>query len=224
MLAIVQARLSSTRLPGKVLMNLCGRSLLGRVVDRLSKARTVDRIVVATSSGSSDQGIVDFCEREGIRCHRGPLDDVAERFRQAAEFEAAEAFVRVSGDSPLIDSALVDLAVKYYGQAECDLVTNVLVRSFPKGQSVEVVRAATFNGFRGLLTEVQQKEHVTKVFYENPGAYRIVSFTSGMNAGAVNLSIDTPEDFARLEKLIGAVNDDAAGWRELLASYRSLNA
>ncbi|SRR5581483_1684301 len=223
MLAVVQVRMDSARLPGKALMELCGRPLLGRVVDRVSSAKAVSRVIVATSTSSSDGGIAAFCAREDIRCYRGPLDDVAERFRQVVNLEVAEAFVRINGDSPLIDPALIDQAVKYYKQEECDLVTNVLVRTFPKGQSVEVIRSSVFERLCGLLTNPDQKEHVTKAFYDNPNDFRIVSFTSGMNAGAVNLSVDTADDFMRLEKLINLAGSDR-GWRELLASCQSLTA
>lgn len=223
MLVVVQVRMNSARLPGKALMELCGRPLLGRVVDRVSSAKAVTRVIVATSASSSDGQIAAFCARENIRCYRGPLDDVAERFRQVVNMEAAEAFVRVSGDSPLVDPALVDQAIKYYKQEECDLVTNVFPRTYPKGQSVEVVRSSVFEKLCESLTKPDQKEHVTKAFYDNPNDFRIVSFTSGMNAGAVNLSVDTAEDLARLAKLINMAGSDRS-WSTLLADYRSLTA
>lgn len=223
MLAIVQARLNSFRLPGKMLMELSGRVVLGRVLDQVAGARRVGRIVVATSQESSDDGIADFCRGEGVICHRGPLDDVAERFRRAAREEAVEAFVRVNGDSPLIDPALIDRAIAYYEQDECDLVTNVFVRSFPKGQSVEVLRFATFDRLCAEMIGADDKEHVTKAIYENPAPFRIVSFTSGVDAGAINMSIDTREDFDRVAALIAAAGGRAGGWRELLARYLSSN-
>jgi spore coat polysaccharide biosynthesis protein SpsF len=214
MLAIIQARLSSVRLPGKMLMDLCGRPMLGRVLDRVSSARSIQRFVVATSNEVSDDPIARFCENERVPCHRGPLDDVMERFQGAARAESAEAFVRISGDSPLIDPGVIDLAVGYYQQADCDLATNVFVRTFPKGQSVEVVRAAALEKLKQRAITADHREHVTKAFYEDPRWFRIVSFTSGYDAGAVNLSVDTREDFERARRLIAAL--PAAGWRELL--------
>lgn len=222
MLAIIQARLSSVRLPGKVLRDLCGRPLLGRVLDRLSNAKMLSNIIVATSNDGGDDAIADFCAAEGVRCYRGCLDDVADRLRQAAQREAADAFVRISGDSPLIDPALVDQAIQYYQLRESDLVTNVFVRSFPKGQSVEVLRFKVFEQLCDTYIRADQKEHVTKGFYENPYPFRIVNFTSGMQAGAFNLSVDTEDDFKRIETLIDTVPDTTTGWRDLLASYQSL--
>lgn len=224
MLAIVQARMSSTRLPGKVLMDMCGRALLGRVVDRLSRARSLTRIVVATSEDRSDQAIADFCEKESIRCHRGPLDDVTRRFHQVATLEAAESFVRISGDSPLIDPELVDRAVHYYRQGRCDLATNVLIRSFPKGQSVEVVGFETFQAICEQENSPDSREHVTTAFYRHPERYRIVGFTSGIDAGRINLSVDTVDDFVRIEMLIKACGGTPGGWRDLLTAYHNLSA
>jgi spore coat polysaccharide biosynthesis protein SpsF len=220
MLAIVQARQSSARLPGKMLMSVAGRSLLGRVVDRLGQARTLTKIIVATSTDRSDQPIVDFCVAENIACYRGPLADVAARFRGAAEHEGADSFVRINGDSPLIDPALVDMAVGYYQVDRCDLVTNVFTRTFPRGQSVEVLRAEALEALCRQMKD-DDREHVTRAFYRNAHAFRIVSITSGANAGAVNFCIDTADDLSRVERLV-SVAPNGAGWRELLAAHDSL--
>ena len=222
MLAVIQARMSSARLPGKVLMDLCGRVVLGRLVDRLSAAKTITHIVVATSNEHSDQAIADFCMKEGIKCHRGSLGNVTQRFCQVATVEKVDAFVRISGDSPLIDPAIVDRAVLYYQQEECDLVTNVLVRSFPKGQSVEVIRFESLEAIHRYGQSVDSQEHVTTAFYQDPERYRIVGFTSGIDAGKVNLSIDTPDDLIRLEKIVKACGDVWRGWRDLLGIYNDL--
>lgn len=221
MLAIVQARLSSARLPGKMLLDLCGRPLLARVLERLARASLVRGIVVATSTEPGDDAIAAFCSQHGLACQRGPLEDVAERLRGVASREGAPAFVRISGDSPLLDPALVDRAVRHYQAGDCDLVTNVLVRTFPKGQSVEVVRFAAFDRMCRSMSDPAQREHVTRGFYVQPAAFRIVSFTSGIDAGAVNLSVDTAEDFARVQRLIEACGDPLPGWRELLDIERA---
>jgi spore coat polysaccharide biosynthesis protein SpsF len=147
---------------------------------------------------------------------------VAERFREVAERTHAPAFVRISGDSPLIDPAIIDQGVAYFELHDCDLATNVLVRSFPKGQSVEVLRAATFARVCESLSTAAQKEHVTQAFYEHPTQFRIVGFTSGADAGSFNLSVDTPDDLARANQLLTAASGATEGWRELLARYRAL--
>jgi spore coat polysaccharide biosynthesis protein SpsF len=222
MLCIVQSRMSSRRLPGKMMLDVKNRVLLGRVVDRLVEARKISKVVVATSDHESDQAIADFCGRESILCVRGPLDDVVDRFRRVIEQERAHAFVRINGDSPLIDPVLVDRAIGYFEQAECDLVTNVLPRTFPKGQSVEVLLSETFLRTCPALTSAEQREHVTGIYYEDPSAYRIVSFTSGMDLSRMSLSVDTPEDLSKVEAILERSGNRPAGWRGLASLHRAL--
>jgi spore coat polysaccharide biosynthesis protein SpsF (cytidylyltransferase family) len=222
MLCIVQSRMSSRRLPGKPLLDLKGRVLLGRVLDRLGQARRLSRIVVATSECRDDQPIADFCARERIDCVRGSLDDVADRFRAVVERKAADAFVRISGDSPLIDPALVDRAVIHFEQGDCDLVTNVQPRTFPKGQSVEVLLSETFVRACDAMTTDSQREHVTRIYYDRPDAHRIVSFTSGLALGHVNLSVDTPADVAVVDAVLERCGNRPGGWLELVAAHQAV--
>lgn len=222
MLCIVQSRMSSRRLPGKAMVDVHGRVLLGRVVDRLMRAERLSRIVVATSDRADDQAIADLCARDGIPCVRGPLDDVADRFRQVVEQHRAEAFVRISGDSPLIDPMLVDRAVRYFQQGDCDLVTNVQPRTFPRGQSVEVLLSETFTRACEAMTTDSQREHATNIYYEQPGAYRTLSFTSGMACSHINLSVDTQEDLAVIEAILERVGNRPGGWRDVSAAYTAV--
>ena len=206
MLVIVQARLSSARLPGKVLRPLVGRPILGRVFDRVAYARRVTRAIVATSNEPADDAIEGFCGIEGVDCFRGPLYDVAERCCQAAERHSADAFVRVSGDSPLIAPELIDQAISLYEAQDTDLATNVMVRSFPKGMSVEVVRSEALRRAQAIMLD-GEAEHVTSVFYRRAAEFRIASFSSNHAWGTVQLSIDTPDDFAMIERIIAAAGD-----------------
>ena len=205
-----------------MLLDLKGRVLLGRVVDRVSQAEKVSKLVVATSDQQSDQPIAEFCLREGIRYARGSLMNVADRFRQIAESERAEAFVRISGDSPLLDPALVDRAIDSYDHGNWDLVTNVLTRTFPKGQSVEVVRSGAFFNICKTLVTNDQREHVTKAFYENPQDFRILNFTNDTDLGHVNLCIDTREDLEKIGMVLDRVQNHPGGWQELATVYQSL--
>ena len=141
MLVIIQARLSSVRLPGKVLRPLAGRPMLAQLVDRLKMAKRVGAIIVATSTETDDDAIARFCADMGVRCFRGPVADVAERLTEAAEDAGAEAFVRINGDSPLMCPAIVDAVIELYEAQDVDLATNVQTRTFPRGLSVEVIRS-----------------------------------------------------------------------------------
>jgi spore coat polysaccharide biosynthesis protein SpsF (cytidylyltransferase family) len=208
--AVVQARMYSQRLPGKVLMELGDRPALAQLLDRLERARELDGIVVATSNEPDDDAVAAFCAERGTRCHRGPLDDVARRMADAAG--DWEAFVRVNGDSPLLDPALVDHGVRLYrASGDVDLVSNVWPRrSFPRGQSVEVVRTAVL---RAALDELDAdgREHVTLRLYDRSGV-RVLGFAAEHDASDRSLALDTPQDAERLRELVGI----EGGWEALL--------
>jgi spore coat polysaccharide biosynthesis protein SpsF len=221
MLAIVQARMNSTRLPGKVLRRLAGKPMLSWTLARIRASKSIDRAVIATSGDRTDDPIAAFCTAEGITCHRGPLDNVALRMAGAARAEAAGAFVRVNGDSPLIDPEIMDRAVALYQVVECDLVTNVFVRSFPKGQSVEVLRTTTFLAACEGTMDPDDCEHVTRIYYRSPERYRIIAFTSGVAAAGIQLSVDTHDDFSAVAGILTASGNNVPGWRELVAMKES---
>lgn len=222
MLCIIQSRMSSRRLPGKALIDVRGRALLGRVVDRLRQAHRLSGIIVATSDDAADQPISDFCARENIQCVRDSLDDVARRFRRVVEQARAPAFVRISGDSPLIDPVLVDRAIGYFDRGDCDLVTNVQPRTFPKGQSVEVLLSETFVHACDTMTSNDQREHVTTIYYEHPQTYRTLNFTSGTASGDINLCVDSHEDLAIVEAILERANYRPGGWQDLAALYKTV--
>lgn len=196
--------------------------MLGWVVARACASKSLKRVAVATSEDRSDDPIAAFCKVADIACHRGPLDDVAARFALAARMEDAPAFARITGDSPLIDAEIIDLTVALYHSGDCDLVTNVLARTFPIGQSVEVLRAETFQRVSRNLLEPTEREHITRHYYANLNAFRIVGFTSGIDAGRVQLSVDTPEDFKAAERVIELSGGKPGGWRSLAALRSSL--
>lgn len=132
MFLIVQARYNSSRLPGKVLKNLSSKPMLQWTLERLNNCQHVTKILVATSEERTDDPIEDFCSSSGWACFRGNLNNVADRFAQIVHREKIPAFVRISGDSPLIDPEIVDQAIQLYETSERDLVTNILVRTFPR--------------------------------------------------------------------------------------------
>ena len=198
-----------------MLLQLKDRAILGRTLDRLSRSKTISSLVVATSDNTSDDPIAEFCALEFVRCCRGSLDNVAARFRQVLEQERAAQFLRVSGDSPLIDAALVDQAVRYFFAGACDLATNIVTRTFPKGQSVEVLLTETFLQVCDTFSTSDQQEHVTRFYYENPSVFRIASFTSGRNYGDINLSVDTEIDFARVAAILDRSGNRPGTWSEL---------
>lgn len=214
---VVAARMNSRRLPGKVLREIAGRPLLQYVVDNLADVEARGPVIVATSTAPGDDPIAAWCAHRGVACHRGPLDDVAARLIGAARAAGSDAFVRISGDSPLIDPALVEQALALFAVTNADLVTNVQVRTFPKGCSVEVIRAGTLAAHLDRFARSDDREHVTAVFYRHPEGARIVNFTSGVAAGDVQLAVDTIEDLHNFERVLSQIDGDArrAGWRRL---------
>lgn len=200
--AIVQARMNSRRLPNKVLTEIKGKPMLMYLLDGLRQSRLLSGFIVATSRDPSDDAVEFFCRESGVRCHRGPLEDVAGRFMETLGIHGLGAFVRLSGDSPLMDYRLVDRAVTIYREGCYDLVTNVLKRSFPKGQSVEVVRASTFSRTYPLMKAGDDREHVTKYFYAHSADFQIGSFKSEMDYSGIQLSVDSPADLERIRRIV----------------------
>jgi len=216
MLVIIQARMSSMRLPGKVLMNIAGKPMLERVCDQVMKSNDVKKVVIATSSHASDDHIAQFCYLRKLSCYRGELDDVAGRFLDVIKGEMVEEFIRISGDSPLIDPKLIDMAIAEYRCGIYDLVTNVLHRTFPKGQSVELVRSSSFKKMYDGLISFDDREHVTKAFYKNKSNFKIKNFVAEHPAGDIQLSVDTQEDLDKVTAIINACDLQSAGWRDFV--------
>lgn len=225
--AVVQARMGSARLPGKVLMELAGRPALDYLLERLRRAQTLDAVVVATSTEPGDDAVAAHCAAAGVACHRGPHDDVALRLLEAAEAAGLDAFVRVNGDSPLLDQALVDRGVRLFRQGGRDLVTNVFPRSFPRGQSVEVISTATLRAALPRLAAPGDREHVTAGLYRDPDALAIENFDAGpdgvgADGGEVRLVLDTTEDAELIQRVLSAMSRPhwTHGWTEVLALAR----
>jgi spore coat polysaccharide biosynthesis protein SpsF len=223
MLAIVQARCSSSRLPGKVLLSVNGQPMLDYLLQRLARCRGLGTIVLATSLEPSDDALESFAAQRRIACVRGPLDDVAARFRLVLQATRAPAFVRVNGDSPLLDPVLVDRVVALFREGGVDLATNVHVRSFPKGQSVEVLDTATFVATSQAYVSVSDREHVTPFYYANAQRFRIRNLDSGRALGEMRMVIDTQEDLERFRAVLARM--DRPHWKygldELISLYQA---
>ena len=201
---VIQARFSSRRLPGKVLRPLLGTPLLGWLVERMQAVPAVDEVIVATSTSADDDPVADCARRFGAAVHRGPLDDVLGRFVGAAEAFALDRLVRASGDSPLLDPALVSRALQLCGDG-VDLASNVVERSFPKGQSVEAIAATALRRAASHARQPEEREHVTPYFYAHPAEFRIRGFSAALPAPMLRLCVDTEEDFAAIERVARAM-------------------
>jgi spore coat polysaccharide biosynthesis protein SpsF len=222
---IIQARMTSKRLPGKVLREAQGKPLLDYLVERILRVETIGTVLIATSVESSDDPIVEYCAKKKLLFFRGSLEDVAGRFAGAIKQFDIPAFVRINGDSPLIDPVLVSYAVTLFREKNAEIVTNVFRRSFPKGQSVEVLLSDVFTRAYSCMLPAD-KEHVTTFFYRFPEKFGIHSFElPGQSYSDVNLSIDTLADFQRFEELLRQSQGKAASltWQELAEIYQRAN-
>ena len=203
--AIIQARMSSKRLPGKVLRPVQGKPILQYLLESLAQCKKLGTTVVATSVEPTDDPVEQFCWEYGIPCYRGPLADVAGRFVEVVKKYDFNAFVRLNGDSPLLDYRLVDQAIFIYCSGDYDIATNVLRRTYPKGQSIEVIKSKVFLDVYPLMLKKSEREHVTSYFYTHKNDFNIGSLEYGKNYGEIQLSVDTMEDLKRFESIIGSM-------------------
>lgn len=226
---VVTSRMSSTRLPGKALWPIADTPLLRRVVDQCRQSEAALSVFLVTSTEPSDRAIVEYCHAVGIDYYSGSLNDVIARILALAEERRLQALVRISGDSPLFDPALIDYGLHLFKRGNFDLVTNVQSRTFPKGQSVEVIRTDLLQKLASHQLTEAHREHVTSAVYQGLVPARIRNFTSeelapehfnafaerGIDLACQNLSVDTLDDAAHVEKIIRSIHPMTpaqAGW------------
>lgn len=202
--AFIQARMTSARLPGKVLARLDGIPVISRVVDRVLRAVPKERIVVTTSTDKTDDALAEAAASLGVSVHRGPLDNVVRRFQLCLEQYPCDWCFRVCADSPLLDPDLLSHALTFVGRKDVDLVTNVFPRTFPRGQSVEMIRSAALAKIDAERLSPEDREHVTRYFYSHPDQFAILNFQSVTDLSGQSFTVDTPEDLTRLEKFVQA--------------------
>lgn len=197
-LAIVQGRMSSSRLPGKVLKPLCGRPMVLRQIERLARARRIDKLVLATSVEPSDDPLAETLAAEGIAVHRGPLDNVLARFAGALEAHPADHVVRLTADCPLTDPEGVDATIALHLESGADYTSNTPdAFAFPKGLDVEVVAAPALRRAAAEASTPEEREHVTWGLYNGDHGYTNAWLRSAnADDGDIRWTVDTPDDYA----------------------------
>lgn len=194
--AILQARMSSSRLPGKVMKPILGMPMIGRHIERLNRCDSLDRIVVATSRDPSDDGLAAYAEGLGVRVFRGALDDVLGRFQGAALSNGpATHVVRLTADCPLADPGVIDACVWRHVETGADYTSNTLERTYPDGLDVEVMTAAALKTMQAEAKDPYEREHVTPFLYRNPDRFRIAQLTQRAQLSDRRWTVDTAEDF-----------------------------
>jgi spore coat polysaccharide biosynthesis protein SpsF (cytidylyltransferase family) len=208
--AIVQARATSTRLPGKVLADIGGEEALALLLRRLTRAKELSDVVVATSEESSDDAVAALATDRGARVVRGPLEDVLERYRGAIEAIECDAVVRITADCPLIDPAVVDGLVERWREGDEEYVANVIEpRSYPVGQDAEVVSSHALRKAAAGATEPYDREHVTPYIRERPDVFPQARVGLDPPLDEVRMVLDTQEDLESLRRLVEKAGPDA---------------
>jgi len=211
-IASIEARMGSTRLPGKVLEDIGGAPALSLLLNRLKRAERLDGIVLATTTNPADDVLEDWAKNEGIDYYRGSEDDVLARVVEAQAMMKSDIVVEVCGDTPLLDPAVIDMAIEAFAANTCHVVTTARKRSFPDGIDVEVFRLSDLQEVAKTVFHQAAREHVSVHFYDNPQDYRIYDLTAppAWQRPDVRLVLDEPEDlelireiYARLEPSFG---------------------
>ena len=216
--AIIQARMGSTRLPGKVLKDLGGETVLARVIARVRRASEIEEVVIATTRQPDDDRIVDECRRLAVRVYRGETSDVLDRYYHAAEEVRAEAIVRITSDCPLIEPEITDATVRAFLERRPDYASNVLQRTYPRGLDTEIMtRDALVRSWRQ-AKEAYQREHVTPYIYENADQFTLHSVQGETDYSGHRWTLDEAEDMTFLRAVYERLEGDRCfSWREVLA-------
>jgi spore coat polysaccharide biosynthesis protein SpsF len=218
---VIQARTGSTRLPGKVLLPLAGRSVLGWVVRAVVASHALDDLVVATTTEPGDDAVVSECAALGVAVYRGPVDDVLTRFLGAIDGRDAGAVARFTADCPLLDPALIDAVVSAWrAMPWLDYVSTALPRSVPRGMDVEIVRADTLRAL-GETAVDHHRVHVTSGVYTAPERHRMLGVTLRPGAEDLRVTLDTPEDRELINAVVAEFGDRPADLGALVEWLRA---
>lgn len=210
--------MGSTRLPGKVLMDVGGETVLGRVVRRLSRAKLITEVAIATTDSAADDAIVSEAKRLGLRCFRGAEQDVLSRYLGAAEAFAADVVVRVTSDCPLIDAEVADQVLREFFSAHADFAYNDVEHSFPRGLDVEVFSREAFHKAALSANRQYQREHVTPVFYERPDIFKTAIVHADRDFSRYRWTLDTPDDLQLIRTIYSHFSNNVEfTWRDVVA-------
>ena len=221
---IIQARMGSTRLPGKVLMDLAGRPMLDRVVSRVRQATLPNHVVVATSTEQGDDELLAACNHFGWPCIRGSHLDVLDRFYQTARLVNADVIVRVTADCPLIDPAIIDQVVEAVTDTsnQVDYAANVLEpRTFPRGLDVEAFTFAALEKSWNEATENSCREHVTPWMYRNPDQFQLKAIVNSTDLSSYRWTVDTQEDLLLARTIFEHFGETDFNWQDVIEAWHS---
>jgi len=214
--AIVQARMGSSRLPGKTMADILGKPILWHLINRLRYSQLLDKIVIATTDNTKDETILELARKSGIDSYAGSEDDVLDRYYQAAKKYNAEVVVRITADCPLIDAHVVDKVINRFLEGDYDYATNILIRTYPDGLDVEVM---SFSALEKAWREDRNpawREHVTPYIMRHPEKFKIHNITNEKDYSYMRWTVDTIEDLTFVRKIYDHFQNDNFNWQEVL--------
>lgn len=216
--AIIQARLGSTRLPGKVLLPLLGEPVLTHVVRRVARASSVDAVVVATTTRPEDDAIVDLAAVQAWLVERGSEVDLLDRYLRAARAHDADRVVRITSDCPLVDPAVIDDVVGVLAATGADYASNTLEpRTFPRGLDVEAMTRTALETADLGDHDPDSREHATPYIYRHPERFHLARVPLTVDLSEHRWTVDTAEDYELVRRIFEALGRDDFGWRDALA-------
>jgi spore coat polysaccharide biosynthesis protein SpsF len=206
--AIIQARMNSSRLPGKILLDLQGRSVLARVTQRVGLCHQLDEIIIATTESPADDPVVQAATELGLRSYRGSEQDVLSRYHGAALMAGAHTIVRITADCPLFDGRLLERMIGTFRRTEgIDYMSNTLLRCYPRGLDAEIFTRQALESAQAGAKEPFQREHVTPYFYQNPDLFKLMAFSEGPDLSGHRWTLDTAEDWDLISRIYASLTD-----------------
>lgn len=203
--AIIQARLGSTRLPGKIFKGISGKPMLWHIVNRLFHSNLIDAIIVATTNLPEDDKVQEFCEMNNILFYRGSSEDVLSRYYEAAAKFKADLIIRITSDCPVIDPLIIDNMLEYFFEEnqsiELDYLSNVHPRTFPRGLDTEIFSFNSLTIAHNEATQQYEREHVTPYIYNHPEKFRIKNFVNEKDYSFHRWTVDTQKDFLLIDEI-----------------------
>lgn len=200
-LAILQARTSSSRLPGKVLKEIIGMPMLIRQIERIKRSKKIDKLIIATSTDEEDNQIEKIANEYGVECFRGSLDNVLDRFYQATQRYKAEHIVRLTGDCPLLDWEVIDKVIELHLTEKNDYTSNTIKPTFPDGLDVEIMKFNILKEAWEKSNKKSEQEHVTLYIHSRPEKFKLGCLINTEDLSSLRWTVDEPEDFLFIEEI-----------------------
>lgn len=194
-LAILQARMSSRRLPGKVLLPIQNKPMLLREIERIQKSKLINKLIVATSNAPEDDAIEKMCQDNGVLCYRGSLNNVLERFQQISALYNPTNIIRITGDCPLIDAEIIDQVIIRHVENNNDYTSNAIIPTFPDGLDTEIFKREVLEHIFKQANKSSLKEHVTLYVHENPDLFKIENVSNSSDLSNQRWTVDELEDY-----------------------------